>query len=72
MPNTSEETLKVVFERASGHLNSVERVKRIKDFAFVHFYEREHALKALQMMNGRGLAKYSKRTEEREDGVSVK
>lgn len=53
MPNTTEETLKYVFEHAAGEVGSVDRVKRIKDFAFVHFNDRELALKAQTAMNGR-------------------
>jgi len=30
----------------------VDRVKKIKDYAFVHFKEREHAMKALEELNG--------------------
>ena len=52
MPNTTEETLKCIFEHAAGQSGCVERVKRIKDFAFIHFTERELAIKALGVMNG--------------------
>ncbi len=32
--------------------NSVERVKKLKDYAFVHFKERDDALHAMNLMNG--------------------
>lgn len=34
----------------------VERVKKIKDYAFVHFQGREDACKAMEAMNGEGEA----------------
>lgn len=37
----SEEKLKECFER----YGNIERVKKIKDYAFVHFEERENAIK---------------------------
>jgi RNA recognition motif-containing protein len=41
---------KAEFERLKP--GSVERVKKLKDFAFVHFKEREDALAAMRRMNG--------------------
>jgi len=32
--------------------NSIERVKKLKDFAFIHFQEREKALRAMDALNG--------------------
>jgi RNA recognition motif-containing protein len=51
MMNTSEEQIKEIFERFKP--NSVERVKKLKDYAFVHFKERDDALHAMNLMNGR-------------------
>ena len=51
MLTTSEETIRVEFERACGDA-CVERVKKLKDFAFVHFKKREVALRAIELMNG--------------------
>uniref|UniRef100_T1IVI9 RRM domain-containing protein n=1 Tax=Strigamia maritima TaxID=126957 RepID=T1IVI9_STRMM len=45
----TEEKLKESFE----FFGKVERVKKIKDYAFVHFEERDHALKAMEDLNGR-------------------
>ena len=42
--NATEEKLREAFEE----YGKVERVKKIKDYAFVHFDERENALKALE------------------------
>jgi Q family heterogeneous nuclear ribonucleoprotein R len=50
MISTSEEKIKEEFEKLKP--NSVERVKKLKDFAFVHFKERDDALNAMRAMNG--------------------
>lgn len=50
MLTTTEDQIKSEFERIKE--GSVERVKKLKDFAFVHFKEREDALNALSKMNG--------------------
>lgn len=51
MLSTTEETLRSEF----SHLKpgSVERVKKLTDYAFIHFYNREDALTALESMNGK-------------------
>ncbi|KAJ7385714.1 hypothetical protein OS493_013745 [Desmophyllum pertusum] len=46
-PNITEEQLKEKFV-AYG---AIERAKKIKDYAFIHFVERDHALKALEELN---------------------
>ncbi|KRZ04907.1 Heterogeneous nuclear ribonucleoprotein Q [Trichinella zimbabwensis] len=46
--SVSEEELRVKFSQ----YGTVERVKRIKDYAFVHFSEREQAEKAIEAMKG--------------------
>ena len=48
MLSTTESHLEEVFSAIAR----VERVKKIRDYAFVHFNEREGALKAIDMMNG--------------------
>ncbi|CAL7934773.1 unnamed protein product [Xylocopa violacea] len=45
----SEEKLKESFEQ----YGNVERVKKIKDYAFVHFEERDNAVKAMNELNGK-------------------
>ncbi|XP_063632504.1 heterogeneous nuclear ribonucleoprotein Q-like isoform X2 [Cydia splendana] len=45
----TEEALKEQFER----FGAVERVKKIKDYAFVHFEERDCAVKAMQELDGK-------------------
>ncbi|XP_041352548.1 heterogeneous nuclear ribonucleoprotein R-like isoform X2 [Gigantopelta aegis] len=47
----TEETLKEKFEQ----FGKVERVKKIKDYGFVHFEERDDAVKAMETMNGEKL-----------------
>ena len=46
--DVTEEQLRERFEQ----FGKVERVKKVKDYGFVHFDEREHALKALEELNG--------------------
>ncbi|XP_077977880.1 heterogeneous nuclear ribonucleoprotein Q-like isoform X2 [Glandiceps talaboti] len=48
-PTVSEEKLKPMFEA----FGPVERIKKLKDYCFVHFEERDHAVKALEEMNGK-------------------
>jgi len=52
MLSTSEETLENIFNQAAGRCYAVERVKKIKDYAFVHFHNRDDALRALHVING--------------------
>ncbi|MCJ8747670.1 hypothetical protein PDJAM_G00155950 [Pangasius djambal] len=51
MLHTTEEMLHLEFSRLKP--GSVERVKKLTDYAFVHFYCREDALAAQQSMNGK-------------------
>ncbi|XP_055084879.1 probable RNA-binding protein 46 [Periophthalmus magnuspinnatus] len=50
MLSTSEETLQHEFSRFKP--GSVERVKKLTDYAFVHYHHRDDALTALGLMNG--------------------
>ena len=50
MLGTTEELIKIEFEKVKP--GGVERVKKMKDFAFVHFREREDALYAMKRMDG--------------------
>ena len=52
MLTTTEDTLENVFNQASGKEGAVERVKKIRDYAFVHFRDRDSALAARNVMNG--------------------
>lgn len=45
----TEDKLKEMFET----FGKVDRVKKIKDYAFVHFDDREHAIKAMSALNGK-------------------
>ncbi|XP_053686386.1 heterogeneous nuclear ribonucleoprotein Q-like [Sabethes cyaneus] len=47
--DTSEEKLKECFEQ----FGRVERVKKIKDYAFVHFEDRDHAVDAMKDLDGK-------------------
>ena len=44
----TEEVLRETFEQ----FGSLEKVKKVRDFAFVHFLERAHCLAAMEAMNG--------------------
>lgn len=46
--DVTEEQLKEKF----GEYGKVERVKKIKDYGFVHFEERADAIKAMEALNG--------------------
>ena len=50
MLTTSEEVIKAEFDKFKP--GAVERVKKMKDFAFVHFKEREDAISSMKIMNG--------------------
>ena len=50
MLTTTEEKLKEEFE--GDKPGSVERVKKLKDYAFIHFRERIDAENALKRLNG--------------------
>uniref|UniRef100_A0A3B3CTN0 Probable RNA-binding protein 46 n=2 Tax=Oryzias melastigma TaxID=30732 RepID=A0A3B3CTN0_ORYME len=50
MPDTTEETLRQEFSRFKP--GSVERVKKLTDYAFIHFRSRTEALAMLGVMNG--------------------
>lgn len=45
--NVTEEKLKEIFEKHG----EVERAKKIRDYAFIHFKEREHALTVILYFN---------------------
>ena len=52
MLTTSEDTLRDIFTKAAGKEGCVERVKKLRDFAFVHFTDRDDALRAMHNTNG--------------------
>ncbi len=51
MLSTTEELIKEQFEAIKK--GSVERVKKLKDYAFVHFKEREDAVNAKNILNSK-------------------
>ncbi|XP_075054461.1 putative RNA-binding protein 46 isoform X2 [Mixophyes fleayi] len=50
MISTAEETIKAEFNKFKP--GAVERVKKLRDYAFVHFFNREDAITAMSVMNG--------------------
>ncbi|XP_054254698.1 APOBEC1 complementation factor, partial [Indicator indicator] len=53
MLSTTEETIEKEFNSITP--GAVERVKKIRDYAFVHFNKREHAVEAMKALNGKVL-----------------
>ncbi|CAJ0931575.1 unnamed protein product [Ranitomeya imitator] len=51
MISTTEETIKAEFSKFKP--GAVDRVKKLRDYAFVHFFQREDAVTAMSVMNGR-------------------
>lgn len=52
MMSTSEDTILKVFTEVTEKDDVIERVKKIRDFAFVHFKSREDAVLAQNKLNG--------------------
>lgn len=53
MLTTTEERLREYFVQiVDSDPTCIERVKKINDYAFIHFKERDQALKCLQALNG--------------------
>ena len=52
MLTTTEETIEKTCNAVLGTTNGVERVKKIRDYAFVHFRNRDDALKVRDKLNG--------------------
>ncbi|CAB4065428.1 HNRNPR [Lepeophtheirus salmonis] len=50
--HVTEERLRETFET----FGEVNRVKKIKDYGFVHFEERQHAIKAMEELGGKSMA----------------
>ncbi|NXK82006.1 RBM46 protein, partial [Amazona guildingii] len=51
MMSTTEETIKAEFNKFKPGI--VERVKKLRDYAFVHFFHRDDAVAAMSVMNGK-------------------
>ena len=53
MLTTTEQSIEQLCNKTLEKQNCVERVKKLRDYAFVHFREREDALKAMELLNGK-------------------
>uniref|UniRef100_A0A8C2GXI1 Synaptotagmin binding, cytoplasmic RNA interacting protein n=1 Tax=Cyprinus carpio TaxID=7962 RepID=A0A8C2GXI1_CYPCA len=53
--NLANSVTEEILETAFGQFGKLERVKKLKDYAFIHFDERDGAVKALAEMNGKDL-----------------
>ncbi|XP_034018328.1 heterogeneous nuclear ribonucleoprotein Q isoform X2 [Thalassophryne amazonica] len=51
--NLANSVTEEILENNFSQFGKLERVKKLKDYAFVHFEERDGAVKALEEMNGR-------------------
>ncbi|XP_039273418.2 APOBEC1 complementation factor-like isoform X3 [Styela clava] len=52
MLNTTDESLEKVFKEVIPAPGAIERVKKIRDYAFIHFNTRENALKSMRALQG--------------------
>ncbi|XP_067097363.1 heterogeneous nuclear ribonucleoprotein Q isoform X4 [Osmerus mordax] len=53
--NLANSVTEEILEQTFSQFGKLERVKKLKDYAFIHFEEREGAVKALDEMNGKDL-----------------
>uniref|UniRef100_A0AAR2KFQ8 RRM domain-containing protein n=1 Tax=Pygocentrus nattereri TaxID=42514 RepID=A0AAR2KFQ8_PYGNA len=53
--NLANSVTEEILEKAFSQFGKLERVKKLKDYAFIHFDERDGAVKALEEMNGKDL-----------------
>ncbi|XP_056620887.1 heterogeneous nuclear ribonucleoprotein Q isoform X2 [Triplophysa dalaica] len=53
--NLANSVTEEILETTFGQFGKLERVKKLKDYAFIHFDERDGAVKALDEMNGKDL-----------------
>ncbi|KAI3383924.1 hypothetical protein SNEBB_006834 [Seison nebaliae] len=53
MPNTSNELIQSTIQNVLGKTDCIERVRVLRDYAFVHFKEREDACKAIEYLNNK-------------------
>ena len=67
MLTTTEAQIEEVFSKFAP----VERVKKIRDYAFVHFHSKEDAHCAMEAMNGRGGREGERRGRKRGEGGRV-
>lgn len=49
--NLTQEVTEIRLKETFETYGSVERVKKIKDYAFIHFNDRNYALKVIQLYN---------------------
>ncbi|XP_077875773.1 heterogeneous nuclear ribonucleoprotein Q isoform X2 [Ictidomys tridecemlineatus] len=53
--NLANTVTEEILEKAFSQFGKLERVKKLKDYAFIHFDERDGAVKAMEEMNGKDL-----------------
>lgn len=50
--NLANSVTEEILEKAFGQFGTLERVKKLKDYAFIHFDERDGAVKVRTALNG--------------------
>lgn len=53
--NLANTVTEEILEKSFSQFGKLERVKKLKDYAFIHFDERDGAVKAMEEMNGKDL-----------------
>ena len=55
--NLSSETTEEELKKAFEEYGKLEKVRKMKDYAFIHFDQRDDAVKAMEAQNGKALGK---------------
>lgn len=55
--NLTSEVSEDILKEKFGEYGKIERAKKVKDYGFIHFEERDDAIKAMEAMNGQVLVK---------------
>lgn len=50
--NLTSEVTEDIMKEKFGEFGKIERAKKVKDYGFIHFEDRDDAIKAMQAMNG--------------------
>nr|XP_011423056.1 heterogeneous nuclear ribonucleoprotein R isoform X2 [Crassostrea gigas] len=55
--NLTSEVTEDIMKEKFGEFGKIERAKKVKDYGFIHFEDRDDAIKAMQAMNGQKIGK---------------
>lgn len=56
--NLTSEVTEDILKEKFGEFGKIERAKKVKDYGFIHFEDRDDAIKAMEAMNGQVLVNY--------------